>query len=289
MTKKIDEELIERTTSICTEKNKKEEIKIDNRINWSDNFIIIERRYISKPYASNILDEAEWHKLMHFQLMINFNFGNTFVGRNDFKDYYPCGPKSYKNICKTLEDKGLIVQERLADRADKSNENKLTITKVLLAPLYDPETEARIPQNITKTSTSIDFMMEHYAKVPKECLEEMLRDMKISIDCKKLLILLYRFNAYKLFLGVDPNLVYRVENEVHIHPRAVDSLQLSEYQIKEMIGQLETGGYIFWKAVQLYEECFDQDCRLRVSTKKVESSWEAEIITPVYQWKGRSA
>jgi len=41
--------------------------------------------------------------------------------------------------------------------------------------------------------------------------------------------------------------------------------------------------------VHIYEECFDMDRRLRVSTAIVENSWEAEIVTPVYQWKGRVA
>lgn len=286
VTRKIDEELIKRVPSVSGEKKERECLEFDERVIFVDKFISIERRFMSRLYASDILDEEEWHKVMHFQLFGDFKFGSTFVGHKSFKEFYKCSPKSYKRICKNLEKKGFIKQDAMADRIDKSDKNKLTVTKVLLSPLYDPETKTIIPKNITKTNRSIDFMAEHYAIVPRECLEKLLEDERLSVDCKKLLIFLYRFNCYNLFTGVDPNLISKVGNEIYIHPRLTDSLQLSPRQTEKAMNLLEACGFIFWNTVFIYEEFFDIDCRLRVSTTQLENSWEAKIITPAYQRKG---
>jgi hypothetical protein len=268
---------------VNTSSMQEQELEIDDRLKLSKYHVNLERRYVSKAYSSKILNDAEWYKQLHFLYFNNFNHGTSFVGNNNFKKYYPLSNNQYNEVCGSLEQKGFICREKMSEKPGGSAKDKRTETTTYLAPVYDPDTDTIIKQEIINNSYYTNVNKVHYAEIPKEGLDVILKDKRLDIVQMRFIFKLYRFNKYKLFKGVNPNFIHREEGKLNMSCRLMDDLRLSRKEVEEMLEHIERLGYIYWNRVNVYEENLDQDTRLRVTNQRLGNSREVEIITPIYQ------
>jgi hypothetical protein len=285
MVKKIDENIILAAIFGNSRLGSTEDREFDYRLKLCKFHVNLERRYTSKAYSSKILNEAEWNKQLHFLYFNNFNYGTSLVGNNNFKEYYPLSNNHYNEVCGSLEQKGFICREKMAHKQGGSPKDTRTETTTYLAPIYDPDTDTIIKQEIKNNSFYTNVNKVHYSEIPKEALDIILKDKKLNIVHKRLIFKLYRFNKYKLFSGVDPNFIHREEGKLKMSYRLMDDLRLSRKEVEDMLEHIERLGYIYWNKVNVYEENLDHETRLRVTNQRLENSREVDVITPTHQLK----
>lgn len=260
-----------------------QEMEILKRLKLSRFHVNLERRYLSKSYSSRLLSDVEWHKEMHFLYFNNFIFGKSYVGNKNFKKYYPLSNSKYNEVCKSLEYKGFIQRRKMSEKPGGSPKDTRTETSSFLAPVYDPDKDILIKKKVLNTNYYTNINKVHFAEIPKNGFNEILKDRRLNIMHKRLIFKLYRFNKYQLFKGVDPNFIFRKNGKINMNYRLLDDLRMSRSEVKDMLDYLERYGYIFWNKVNIYEEVIDCDKRLRVSDAKIENSKVVEVITPSHQ------
>ena len=247
-----------------------------NEVITTKYFMAVDTRLLSRPYVSS-LTEIEIRKLLHFYLTADYYKGTTIKGNNDFSKYNHLEDKDYRKVVKNLEERGFI---KTYKHKGKSN---FTTTAILFAPLYDEETKEFIQtSNQWRNSASMYSNQEHFAMIPKAAAEKLLADKSLSLIHVLLMLKLYRYCDYSLFGGTDPNVIFN-NGGVCIHPRITQDLRISEDEAILMLEDLETGGYFFWEESTLYNEQFDMDKRVRVTTGN-DYDFKTLILKPTCQY-----
>jgi hypothetical protein len=247
-----------------------------NQVITTHHFMAVETRLLSRPYVS-CLTEIEMRKLLHFYLRMDFYKGKTKIGNNDFSKFNYLTGGNYKKVVHSLEEKGFI---KTYKHKGKSN---FTTTAILFAPLYDEEKKEFVSlSGQWRTSKSMDSRQEHFAIIPVPAAEKLLADKSLSLIHVLLMFKLYRYCDYRLFGGVDPNVIFN-NSDICIHPRITQDLGITEDDAKLMLEDLEQGGYIFWDEVTAYTEQFDTDKRVCV-TNVTGFEFKTEILKPVWQY-----
>jgi|LSQX01.2.fsa_nt_gb hypothetical protein len=244
---------------------------------YDDKFIIIETRFLTQQYSSAFLDDAEWKRLLHLHYMAKFDTGYTTSGQKGFYAINKTSRTQYPRIMSNLEAKKLISTKKVSE--------KFTSTGVRLAPLYDVDSGNIYPRNRqTKSGSTIRKNKIHYAEVPKNVLDKLLRDPTLSILEIRLMLTLYRYNNLRAFNGVDSNVIHILNGDMFIHPSIFEDLKISKNECIIYLKKLQFNGFINWYTIKVYQEQFDGDERLRIASTKNNDSLSIQIIVPKYQY-----
>lgn len=248
-----------------------------SQIIFDDKFVMIETRLLSQHYSSAFLDEAEWKRLLHLHYMAKFNTGYTTSGQKGFYDIHKASRTQYLRIMANLEAKELITTKKISE--------KFTRTGVKLAPLYDVNSGNIYPRNKqTKSGYTIRINKIHYAEVPKKALDKFLKDPTLSVLEIRLVLMLYRYNNLKAFSGVDSNVIHNINGEIFVHPCILEDLKISKNECILYLKKLEDNGFLYWYNVRVYQEQFDGDERLRITSLENKDALNIQIIVPKYQY-----
>ncbi len=188
-----------------------------------------------------------------------------------------CTKKEYRKLVSRLQQFGLI------ETMIPTLNSKITYTTVKMYPVYDAETGLLINvTNAVKSGHKFMSSKAHFTIVPHSIL---LKALRLDYQLLMLLIRLYHYNHYKLFTGVDPNVIRVEDNSWFIHPRIYYDLCMNRQEIIECIMELKSQKFLDLIHTSTYLECFDNDIRYRVADKDTFNVKPVTIISPLTQWE----
>jgi hypothetical protein len=232
-------------------------------------FVMIDTWFISRNNVPTQMSELE----MKVYLYLCTDMQPSFRGHHDFSKYCKCSLRTYQEVIARLEGKGLI---RTCQKSKRE-----TFKSVNMLPFYYYDAALSrfvIRHDQQRYGFSFDNYNINFLLIPVSVLKEAL-----FLPRKDLLALLtlYYYCNYSLFQGVDPNVLHYTSNNWSIHPKLYYDLYLTKEEFVESIHTLETVGIIEFMKVDLMEEVFDIEPRLRIAIG--ESSL---IVAPKYQSRG---
>lgn len=241
------------------------------------NFALIDNQLASANYPSRILSPLEWKLLIHFNVVSNCIYGNSYHGHQSFSKKYTCTRIEYKSAIHRLEEMHFIRTWKYTPRS------KHTYTAVLLTPMFDIETGYLGEALSDKFNYAVNYNKIHFSMVPSEPLLQLLSS---ELDAILILIKLYRYH-HPLYNGIDPNVLRRDAEGLYIHPRLLFSIGLSFEDFRYHL-EVTLRNYFLERSVNVFPEQFDHDVRLRLATAQP-NPVPITMFTPIYQYQEEAA
>lgn len=223
---------------------------------FTDRFVYIEDRLLSKQYTLATLDDFTWRVYLFILTYANGITGYTPAGWKKFNScYVKCSKKKFKAAIKLLVEHGLIKTE--ATKGD-------WLMKIpQMAPLWSEKEGGFVADsNRSRIQKSLKSQKKYFAMIPRLCLEIMLMDKYQSITSIRLMLKLYKIFNQDAYNCIDPNLIHVRDGILYYNPRLFSDLGIAEDEIVFYLNDLFR--YLGISKRYAFEDTSDMDRRILI-------------------------